>query len=45
MPFRISHHAEEEEVRRSIPRELLEEVLTAPQHIVPAQGGRMAYQS
>jgi hypothetical protein len=45
MNFRISDHAEEELVRRRIPRRLLEETLAAPQQIVPAYGGRKAYQS
>ena len=45
MNFTITHHAEEELVRRAIPRELVEETLAAPQQIVPAYGGRKAYQS
>ena len=45
MNFTITHLAEEELVRRAIPRELVEETLSAPQQIVPAHGGREAYQS
>ena len=45
MSFTISCHAEEELKRRGIPRGLLEETLAAPQQIVPAHGGKSAYQS
>ena len=45
MDFRISRHAEEELVRRAIPRRLLEETLNAPQQIVTAHLGKSAYQS
>ena len=45
MNFTITDHAEEELVRRAIPRSLLEQILNAPQQIVPAYGGRRAFQS
>ena len=45
MKFEFSQHAEEELARRSIPRDLLDEVLHSPQQIVPAHEGRLAYQS
>ncbi len=45
MVFRISDHAEQELVRRGIPRALLEAVLNHPQQVVPESRGRNAYQS
>ena len=45
MNFRLSHHAKEEMLRRSIPLELLETVLNAPQQIVVERGYLKAYQS
>ncbi|MCH8109216.1 MAG: DUF4258 domain-containing protein [Chloroflexi bacterium] len=45
MIFKISGHAEEELIRRNIPRRLLEETLNAPQQIVPVYGDKKAYQS
>lgn len=45
MEFRLTHHAEEELNRRAISRSLLDGVLAEPQQIVPAGGGRKAYQS
>ena len=45
MPFKLTRHAAEEAARRSIPREMLEAVLEKPQQVVPAQGGKKAYQS
>ena len=45
MKFELSQHAEEELARRPIPRDLLDEVLHSPQQVVPAHGGRSAYQS
>jgi hypothetical protein len=43
--FRLTTHAQEELARRSIPPLLLDAVLAAPQQVVPAYGGRKAYQS
>jgi hypothetical protein len=45
MNFRLSRHAEEELIHRAIPRHLLDAVLREPQQVVPASGGRKAYQS
>ncbi len=45
MTFRYSRHAEEEMVRRGIPRALADGVLRRPQQIVPERGSRKAYQS
>lgn len=45
MTFRLTHHAEQELIRRSIPRDLLEQTVDAPQQIVPGPGGRRVYQS
>ena len=45
MSYRLSRHAEEEARLRQIPRELLDSLLNAPQQIVPAHGGKKAYQS
>lgn len=45
MNFKLSRHAQEEMRRRNIPPALLDSVLHHPQQIVPAAGGRKAYQS
>ena len=45
MRFRLSQHMEEELNTRGIPRALLQQVLAAPQQIVPEREGRKAYQS
>ena len=45
MKYRISPHAEKEFVRRQIPHESVEAVLAHSEEIVPASGGRSAYQS
>lgn len=45
MSFRLTDHAEEELVRRQIPREVLEEVLQSPEQAVPEHHGRKCYQS
>ena len=45
MRFRLYRHAQEEVIRRSIPEALLDSVLQHPQQIVPAHGGKKAYQS
>jgi len=45
MTFTLSRHAQEEIQRRAIPLALLESVLQHPQQVVPAQGGKKAYQS
>ena len=43
--YRLSDHAKEEMVRRSIPGPLLESVLDNPQQIVPERESLKAYQS
>jgi len=45
MEFRISNHAREEMERRSIPEQLLLEVISNPQQIVLERGDLKAYQS
>ena len=45
MTFRFAAHAEEEIVLRGIAREVIEEVLRAPEETVPGFGGRRVYQS
>lgn len=45
MDFRLTDHAEKERVRRSIPAEILQDVLRSPQQIIPQSRGRKAYQS
>jgi hypothetical protein len=45
MHYRLCDHAAEELKRRGIPRELLDDVMSSPQQVVPATGGRKAYQS
>jgi hypothetical protein len=45
MNYRLCDHAEEELNRRSVPRRLLDDLMSAPQQLVPASGGRKAYQS
>ena len=45
MRFRLSSHAEGELLRRAIPRPFLDAVLESPQQVVPAYGGRRAFQS
>jgi hypothetical protein len=45
MQFRLSAHADQELIRRRIPRTLLDQVLETPQQIVEEQQGRKAYQS
>lgn len=45
MRFRLTRHAEQQLIRRSIPRSFLEQTLEMPQQIVPAPGGRRAFQS
>ena len=45
MDFEIGEHARGELARRSIPSELLSEVLLSPQQIVPSYGNRVVYQS
>ena len=41
----MSEHSERELVYRQIPRHFIEEVMIAPQQIVPEYFGRRAYQS
>lgn len=45
MNFELTSHAEEELARRGIPKGLLDELLAAPQQVVPAYGDMKAYQS
>lgn len=45
MRFRISRHAEEEMLRRGIPRAWLELVLKTPQQRLPQPGGKEILQS
>ncbi len=43
--FIYSRHAQEELVRRGIPKMLVDSVLSNPEQVVPEQGGRVTYQS
>lgn len=45
MRFSISRHAEDEMVRRQIPREWLDSVLESPEQRVPQPGGKEILQS
>jgi hypothetical protein len=45
LDYRISKHAEEELIIRDIPRELLEQVMRAPQQIIRATETADIYQS
>jgi len=45
MRFLISRHAEDEMVRRQIPREWLDSVLESPEQRVPQPGGKEILQS
>ena len=45
MKYILSKHAEQELLRRAIPRPLLDSVLEHPQQIVPGYGGRKVCQS
>lgn len=45
MKFKLTEHTGKELTERQIPRKLLEEVMSAPQQIVPEYYGRRAYQS
>ena len=45
MDFEITEHARNELERRSIPIELLNEVLQSPQQVVPTYGDRKIYQA
>lgn len=45
MNFRLSNHAKEEMLRRSIPDNILESVLNNPQQIVQGRGDLKVYQS
>jgi hypothetical protein len=45
MSFKFTRHAEEEMLRRQIPRELVEAVLEKPDEIVDEYGDKKAYQS
>jgi hypothetical protein len=44
-PVRFSDHARVEIVRRDIPVEVVEQVLSSPEQVVPEHGGLMARQS
>ncbi len=45
MRFSVSRHAQEEMVRRQIPREWLDSVLERPEQCIPALGGKEVFQS
>jgi hypothetical protein len=45
MKFSLSRHARRELELRRIPEQLLDDVLTNPQQIVPERGNKKAYQS
>lgn len=45
LEIRISRHAQEEIVRRSIPLALLETVVRHPQQVLPAEGDKTVHQS
>ena len=45
MTYRLSNHAREEMDRRGIPADLLDSVMERPGQVVPAYGGKSAYQS
>ena len=45
LDFKLSKHAEEELVRRKIPRAFLDEVLQHPEQIIPQHGLEKVYQS
>ena len=45
MQFVLSPHALEEIVRRQLPVEVVHEVVTHPEQIIPEKEGRTAYQS
>jgi hypothetical protein len=44
-PVRFSDHARLEVVRRDIPYDVVEQVLSSPEQVVPEHGGLMARQS
>jgi len=45
MAFQFSKHAQEEMVRRAIPRHMVDDALQAPQQIIDMPDGKKAYQS
>jgi hypothetical protein len=45
MKFKFSRHAEEEMLRRQVPRNIVEAVLERPDEIVDEYGDKKAYQS
>jgi hypothetical protein len=45
MSFKLSNHAKEEMLRRSIPLTILESVLNNPQQVVTERGNLKVYQS
>ena len=45
MAFRFTRHAEEELIRRGIPRHIVQNVLDNPEQIVSEREGKRAYQS
>ncbi len=45
MTYHLSKHAQEELQKRTIPTEVLESVLEAPEQIVEGQAGKKVYQS
>jgi len=45
MTFRFTRHADEEMIRRGIPRRIVQDVLDGPEQVVPEREGKSAYQS
>ncbi len=45
MNYELSQHAQDEAVRRQIPRALIDVIMQNPQQVVDAYEGRHAYQS
>ncbi|MGI8566368.1 MAG: DUF4258 domain-containing protein [Pyrinomonadaceae bacterium] len=45
MNYELSQHAQDEALRRQIPRALIDAVMQSPQQIVDAYEGKSAYQS
>lgn len=45
MKYKLSRHARQEMERRKISQEMVEQVLTRPQQIIPQEPGKKIYQS
>jgi len=43
--YRLTPHAREEAIRRSIPTDIIDSVMREPQQVLEAFGGKRAYQS